>query len=332
MPIKILILEDVPREFVAMANSIEKKFGNKVEVHPEIEPGDQKIQAYHYFVEKKLQMVKFDEIITKYNDIDLFIIDICLMNGEQDDLGLRFYNFLSEKKYRDGDYHSIIVSSKPTQVTDEKTFFISKIRSPLYYHRVTDIISDLYPQLRQEENKTSNDKVKHTLFENGLLDGCNKIIMNINDAIKWVIHAIILGLFYLLIAFAIGFGAWSITLDFIKLVKEKSEGMDIFKPAEHIFLYLLPVFIIFGFFNYYRSNTSIYLLGGNKKDIDEEKSTESMNLTKKIFISTIISYILVKCTEEIFFGDCSNMFRLSGAGILLLMLMAYYIVLYRKHH
>lgn len=113
----------------------------------------------------------------------------------------------------------------------------------------------------------------------------------------------------------------------------------ILKSAEHIFLYLLPVFIIFGFFNYYKTNTRITLLDGKKQDNDNENSTKAVNLTKVLFISSIVSYVIIKIIEIVFFKQASSysnpddyLTTLISSGVLLLLLMIYFIFLDRKKH
>ncbi|WP_233166037.1 hypothetical protein [Pedobacter sp. ASV12] len=154
--------------------------------------------------------------------------------------------------------------------------------------------------------------------------------------------------FYLLLFSSVIFATWKIGSGLRKLafaephavetqqdknIAKNQHGIEIFEPAENIFLYLLPVFILFGFYNYYKTNTSIYLLNGNKDRINEEVSTRSMNLTKMIFISTIISYLLIKIIEQIFYGDekLELMYRLYASGGVLLLLMTFFLLMYRKH-
>lgn len=123
-----------------------------------------------------------------------------------------------------------------------------------------------------------------------------------------------------------------------KPVNEKIEDkrdraeMIILETVEHVFLYLLPLFIMLGFFHYYKNNASYSLVDKSTGTIDEESSTKSVNLTKLLFISSIISYVIIKVVEEIFIKGIKDLTQIISFGILLLMLMIYYLFLDRKNH
>lgn len=111
----------------------------------------------------------------------------------------------------------------------------------------------------------------------------------------------------------------------------KTETLTL-ETAEYIFLYLLPLFIILGFFHYYTKNARYSLLQGSTETIDYEDSTRSVNLTKFLFISSIISYVIIKVIEEILIKGVTSPTKLISFGVLLLLLMSYYIYLDRKKH
>jgi len=115
-----------------------------------------------------------------------------------------------------------------------------------------------------------------------------------------------------------------------KLVADDSslgtDETEILTTAEHIYLYLLPIFIIFGFFNYYKGYIRRSLLSGQIGDIKEGTSTKAMRLTKVLFVSSIISYVLIKVIQEIF-SPTPNMIKLIGGGILILVLIVYFLFL-----
>lgn len=74
------------------------------------------------------------------------------------------------------------------------------------------------------------------------------------------------------------------------------------------------------------------LLEGILDKNDEENSTKTMDLTKILFISSIISYVIIKVIENIFFENETNPIKLISYGGLLLMLMTYFIFLDRKKY
>ncbi|MET0394751.1 MAG: hypothetical protein ABW019_16515, partial [Chitinophagaceae bacterium] len=114
-------------------------------------------------------------------------------------------------------------------------------------------------------------------------------------------------------------------------VKFSEKETIILKKAEHIFLYLLPIFIVFGFFNYYKTNTRVYFIEGNLDSVRHEDSTKGMNMTKVLFIASLVSYVLIKTIEEIF-SNPVNWIKLVAAGTLLAMLMKYYLLLDKRNH
>jgi small-conductance mechanosensitive channel len=110
----------------------------------------------------------------------------------------------------------------------------------------------------------------------------------------------------------------------------KTETLTL-ETAEHIFLYLLPLFILLGFFHYYTKNAQFSLIQGSTETVDYEASTISVNLTKILFISSIISYVIIKVIEEILIKGVTNPTKLISFGLLLLLLMSYYLFLDKKH-
>lgn len=385
MPIKVLILEDNEPDFEEMYNEISNYFGDLVTLYPGMEPDVPDNEYFHYFLEKRIQKSEFKTITDYYHDIDLFILDINLLD-KTDAIGTKFYQHLREISYNKYQYRVIIVSNGGREIIGPNTIFIKKEEYRDYTNKIIDAINNYFPDLTlkndaddsspaivQEEtpvtiddssqketaaaeNKTdqaltpknsspsTGKSKKRTLTEHGKIDAIDKIAEGIDKFARRFIHIAISLSFYGLMFIAICFSFVQIKHTFAENNShdtitstgspehpDKNE-MEIFKPAEHIFLYLLPFFVIFGFYNYYRKNTSIYLLGGNSAEIDEEKSAQSMNLTKMIFISTIISYVLVKSAEEIFYGDCNNHNRLIAAGVLLFMLMVFFFKMYGKKH
>ncbi len=106
----------------------------------------------------------------------------------------------------------------------------------------------------------------------------------------------------------------------------------ILETVEHIFLYLLPLFIILGFFHYYKNNARYSLVDKSTGTVEEESSTKSMNITKVLFISSIISYVIIKIIEKVFIYNITNPTQLISYGVLLSLLMLFYLFLSRKSH
>jgi len=112
---------------------------------------------------------------------------------------------------------------------------------------------------------------------------------------------------------------------------DKTETL-VLETVEHIFLYLLPLFIILGFFHYYKNNARYSLVDKSTGTVEEESSTKSMNITKVLFVSSIISYVIIKIIEKVLIEGVINPIQLTSYGILLLLLITFYLFLIWKNH
>jgi len=212
------------------------------------------------------------------------------------------------------------------------------------------------------------DRIHHYGLHYAVLNLMTYVIKNFE---RYILDPIILFFFYILLTATIFFGGYNIFNDITHLnsndstnssktmenkVKDVSKNVEdtdnslpednvtpskvienndtmLLKTAEHIFLNLLPIFIVFGFFNYYKTNIRISLLEGNIYAVSDEISTKTINLSKILFISSIISYVLIKIIEMLFFTrDAADINRLIAAGVFLLLLMSYFIFLDKKKH
>lgn len=97
--------------------------------------------------------------------------------------------------------------------------------------------------------------------------------------------------------------------------------------SEHIFLYFLPIFILFGLLNYYKLEWRRLIDGTNKPNPNAQNS---LNLSKKLFFSSILSYTSLKIIENLFFKyDDKVQNQMIYIGIFFLMLIAFVLI---QHH
>lgn len=160
-----------------------------------------------------------------------------------------------------------------------------------------------------------------------------ELASNLNDNLFWL-HNIIITSFYALFILTIFFSVFSVAITIWEYIKKHDETA-ILKVSEHIFLSLLPIFIVFGFYNYYKSNTQNKLIGKSFPRNNDESSTKTMNLTKTLFLSSIISYVMIKIIEVIFLspvGEPLDMNKILLSLLLLGILMIYFILFDRKPH
>ncbi len=119
----------------------------------------------------------------------------------------------------------------------------------------------------------------------------------------------------------------------LSISNEKSSDLEILKFSEHLFLYLIPLFIIFGFYNYYYNGFRRVLLKlpitGEMKD--DRVGEKSIFEAKKLFISSVLSYSIIKVIEEIFVREQLNLLNVCTYGIFLLLLMSYIFISNKSH-
>lgn len=106
-----------------------------------------------------------------------------------------------------------------------------------------------------------------------------------------------------------------------------SDDMAILKISEYIFLSLLPILIVFGFFYFYKNYARNVLLD---LPIDPEhrlNATKTLSLIKILFLSSIISYVMIKIIEIILIEKDFRLDKTIASGVLLLVLMSYFFLL-----
>ncbi|BBE20450.1 hypothetical protein AQPE_4642 [Aquipluma nitroreducens] len=165
-----------------------------------------------------------------------------------------------------------------------------------------------------------------------------------NDQGKWVkfkiwiyersdsLNILILVFFYIIIIITIFYGIYGIVLNAKKYgIDEFGNESSVLVFSEKIFLFVLPLFIVLGFFNYYyktiRSN-----FDGTVKEEKEEDTMQLLNNSKIIFLTSVLSYVIIKTIEQIFIKQEVNMIKLLSYGLLILILMGFIIVQHKINH
>jgi len=155
------------------------------------------------------------------------------------------------------------------------------------------------------------------------------------NANRNIIDPVVLALFYLVLLATTFSAAFNILREIYLAFKVHTEA-SVLKISEHIFLNLLPIFIVFGFLNYYTRSARNALLKTNQKFEDDERSAKPMNFSKVLFVSSMISYVVIKVIEALSLEEDParhvNIPVLISYGGLLVILMVYFIILNRKDH
>lgn len=119
-------------------------------------------------------------------------------------------------------------------------------------------------------------------------------------------------------------------------LKSNSKDLNVLTFIEHIFIYLLPLLIFIGLYFYFESNYKYRLLGNKDKNDDEIKhSQNALDLTKTLFISSILAYSIIKIIEKVILAEPENMpdiITLISYGVFLVLLMGYLLFSHKLSH
>lgn len=153
---------------------------------------------------------------------------------------------------------------------------------------------------------------------------------------KCIITSIIKWGFYLLLLVVIIFVLYQFSLDIFNefFSIKKKEELDVELPfflqfSENLFLYTLPIFIIIGFIKYLELDVFRFI-----SDEGPEPNPEAeyfLHLSKKLFVSSIFSYLVIKIIEQLFYVEekvnvvfhkaFPNVLELASYGVFLILLI-----------
>lgn len=107
-----------------------------------------------------------------------------------------------------------------------------------------------------------------------------------------------------------------------------NKDLKLLQSIEHLFLYLIPILLFLGIFKYYQYNYGDYFVNGYGRtdDNEKEKAEDSIKLTKTLFLSSIMSYVIIKIIEKLFFENIKDINSIISYGIFLLLIMTYLIL------
>ena len=140
-------------------------------------------------------------------------------------------------------------------------------------------------------------------------------------------------MFYVLLFASSIYALVGITLCFFGVftLDQTSSDKSLLVLVENIYLYLLPLFIIFGFYTFYYKTIRAFFDGGVESE-SEEYSTKVLTTSKTIFLSTVLSFTIIKAIEKLFFHEGTlDVFQTSMSLGLVIVLMAYLLIYSRIH-
>lgn len=253
------------------------------------------------------------------NDYDLYVVDIYF---DSQPLGLNFIKYLVENKKIEPTKIIAISNSrdkkKEVRTIDPTIHYIFKFDTLNVMDRAQKIGEIGRLPLRNDKGGNENGIIKNFHISKGKLDGFN----------KWL-NQLVLLIFSLLIA-ATTLSAFVHIL--LEVYKSFLSDSGVLKLAESIFLNVIPVFIVLGFYSFYQIEPQAYLIGRYEKGVSENP-TRLLNVTKILFMSSIVSFTVVMILEKLGEHEPGGSYvELISLGILLIILMIFYLILDKNHH
>ena len=362
----ILLIEDKTPEYEKYQKILEKN--NDINVYPKVVRTDidtdldTKVGVITT-LRGKNQDEAFQAVYDHYKtkNIDLYIIDVSL--NARDDIGLKFLGFLQKK----GVENFIILSGASFEaLIDQNEIDLNKDADYVYKGQISKLTRLVKIKLgishKEEEDESEkwfiqewerfkNDGPKYWLhlgisFALGLMIvatlvyAINGILCKdmckgeyddvpIDDMIVDTLYISISNIVFVDSTFnRIKYNASDSDTNFgiLKPNNKKESSKLVF--IEHIFLYFLPLFIVLGFYEYYRQTIGVLLRGGSSFDYRPEKAMVSLRNSKTILLTSILSFSLIKTIELIFENSETNVVKLSSYGIFIIILMIY---IYLQH-
>ena len=341
---KVLIIENETDHLLSIKRTLKQEFGDHMDLSPTYLGDGQHNYSYNDYLIGKLIERDFDGVVGHYSQVDLFIVDVFLLN-KADKTGLDFCKHLLQKV--PGDYKIIVISNNyiPNEISgkENKVFFFSKYEGGIHFPLdLVKVIRNIFQMDAPAVATVAAVTIGPTTapVTRGIAYQAHELWKYCKSSLNRLIDKLIYISFYVLLVASVLYAVSSILFSIYKAVfhAETPDTMvndgdtSILKTAEHIFLYLLPVFIVFGFFHYYKNHSRISLLDGVPDSNDDVNSTKTMNLTKILFVSSIISYVLIKVIEEVFVKKTVDITRLVAFGLFLVMLMGYFLFLDKRRH
>lgn len=243
------------------------------------------------------------EKIKQYT-FDFVLIDVNLNDKDGNESGYSLAQDLFEKYYMDTELCFIsnyaIHENSPNYIErlDGSTFDIEiyskvilKLTGDSSESPITSKSDTLVPELKNKSQDTPSLilTVHPTLAKIG---NWEKNILF--EFISPIVHtAIKYTFFFILFTLALYPPAYLI----FKGIKEE---FNPFKLAEYTFIIFIPFLVTSGFYVFYIRSISPYIRNMRPSTDDVEKSSSILNLTKTLFVTSLVSYIILKIIDLLF--------------------------------
>jgi len=331
----ILIIEDESAHFIKIKAALESA-SNALEILPnKNNDTDIDLDNRGHLMDLiiKNNREAFLAIIDHFTNIDLFIVDVSLYSrSSEDKIGIDFLNFLKQENYRFGHYKILITSRHNYDSLKNLDFdfdpslnYVSKSKwddlFPMEIVKSVKKLLDLDTINSEEESR--HERSAHKFYSQRWW------IALPEELEKHLINRYILLVTYLIVIATGFYAVWGTISQTYHILIFNSSATEYLEYVEHIYLYFLPLFIVFSFLSYYKSTIEIKLTGGNSNDIDHKGAMNSLDNSKLILLSSISTFSVIKIIERIFVDGIVNITSLISYGVLLVILLVYNIILHR---
>lgn len=243
--------------------------------------------------------------ILKEFEPDYFLLDIGLNYNKKgnDRSGLLLKSVLLDKYFSGVPIY--LISAKTGISTHEANFIYKKSNATLAGEISKKFLQENGIRQRQYVNGLASTSKENTSFNmsdelemESNLPKCLETIKRfefykVGPWIQFAIDRVITYLFYLsLLGLAVG-GPVMILIEAIET------HFKLLLVAETAFIAFLPLLVVFGFYVFYTQSLRPIIMEADP-DIDFDVASRLMMLTKKLFISSLISYLFTKMIEFLF--------------------------------
>jgi len=321
---KILILEDSEDDFKAIQEILMRYevtlFPNTEEDHDSLSNKLDLLANYSKYSNNNESNKNAKGIANQIGNFvknfepNLILLDVGInFNNNEDKSGLLLYKVFKERNIK----AEIIICSKHNREDITNGFEEIKNCEWIYKRRAGSLNDQIVDKIVKKYNLTllKNDKPLNIISK--------KNYWKINSkTIDWAVNFVFQLSIFVFACYA--------PISFYHVWSKGEENVAI-QLAEHSFIAFLPMIIVTSFYIYYKRALSPYILNETTDDNAPKIKIASatMDLSKKLFISSFISYISILLLEDLMADDKTEDMYLAIAakGLLWVLLFIYFAVI-----
>jgi hypothetical protein len=309
---KFLYIDNEDKEFKEHKEVLEEAFKGDIKIYPDEQANRNdilnKLLAQGSYDPKNINMDFID-----FNMYDAVLIDVSLRASDSDLFGCTIGELIKKR------YPKVVVCYLTRHAKSVQP--LAKLEN-VFTKELIDELIQFISKTFELKSQRSNKKNKTTFV---------KRIENLIKASILVVPLFLIGL--------------TIASYFSKF--EKDIVLILLTIAEYIYLILLPIFILFGLYHYFKNYMQYFLLDETKTNLfvekDGEKALKNINHTKILFVNSILATLILKILsiiveignidkkKGVLQNNLSDYYYLIPHGLLLLFLIIYARLLNNDH-